>query len=64
MITVKKENEKLVIDFSTTMFFEEIMKCPSEKRNELIEHIKKTDSKWLFDFCVENFGSKIFYFEK
>jgi|WetSurSiteA1Bulk_404760.scaffolds.fasta_scaffold540485_1 hypothetical protein len=64
MITTKISDGKITIDFSSTMFFEEIMKCPSDKRTEFIDHIKSNDSEWLFGFCADNFGSKIFHFEK
>jgi hypothetical protein len=63
MITAKNENGRILIDFSSTMFFEEIMKAPSETRKELIEHIKLQDNEWLFKFCIKHFGSKIFFIE-
>jgi hypothetical protein len=63
MINVKSQNGTFVVDFKTTMFFEEMLKCPSNKRKEFIEHIEKKDAEWLFRFCIENFGDKIFHFE-
>ena len=64
MITAKLNDSKVTIDFSTTMFFHELMLCPSDKRLEFISHIEKKDGEWLVKFCIDTFGSKIFYFEK
>ena len=63
MVTVKTENGKLTIDFSSTMWFHETILCPSEHRKELHELIEKKDNEKLFRFCVKHFGEKIFYFE-
>ena len=43
---------------------EEIIKCPSEKRNELIIHIEKKDNDWLIDFSKKCFGENNFCVEK
>ena len=61
MLTVKqKDDHKLEIDFSSTMFFQEMLACPSSLRDEFIHHIEEQDSEWLFKFCVDNLGSKVF----
>lgn len=64
MITTKFSDGKMTIDFSSTMFFHEMMICPSEKRKEFMDRITARDGEWLFNFCVDNFGSKIFHVEK
>jgi hypothetical protein len=65
MVTVKKDKTgKYLVDFNTTMFFQEMLACPVECRAEFIDHIKLHDSEWLFRFCIKHFGDKIFWFEK
>jgi hypothetical protein len=52
------------INFKKTMFFEEMIRCPSGKRKELQRLVEGRNEKKLIAFCEKHFGKSIFRKEK
>lgn len=64
MVTVRETQKGVEIDFTSTMFFHEMMLVPSEKRDELVKLVAEKNNSKLFEFLLNNIGAEIFCFVK